>query len=222
MDAQPFTDNLLFEGLNDEERSKLMSLAKTRVLSPREYLFHQHSPAESLFTINEGALLVERSSSAGLRQILAFVFAGNFIGFTHNDFFEYSVKSLTPAVVSEFSRQDFFKLCDETPRIKKNIDVITNSVLLRLFDQLFAIGQKKSHERVCFLLQQMLEREHQQGFSFQLIMTRQDIADYLGLTLETVSRAFSRLQKEAIIKVSTAHQVEVLDPDRLKDLAYAK
>lgn len=218
---QPFTDTLLFQELSDNERDRLVSIAKVRKLGPRQYLFHQHSPADSLYTIGDGALMVERSSSRGQRQILAFIFAGNFVGFTHNDFFEYSVKSLNDVNAMEYPRLEFLALCDEIPQLKKNIDRITSNVMLRLFDQLFALGQKKSHERVCFLLQQLADRQAGNALSFELIMTRQDIADYLGLTLETVSRAFSRLQKDEIIKVSMAHQLEILAPDKLKELAFS-
>jgi CRP/FNR family transcriptional regulator len=218
---QPFADNLLYDGLNKRERARLSSLAKVKVIDAQGYLFHQHTPANSLYIIHEGELVVERSSSNGLRQILAFVYPGNFVGFTHNDFFEYSVHSLTDARLSEFPRSDFLALCEDIPRLKKNIDTITSNVMLRLFDQLFALGKKKSHERVCFLLQQLLEREEGVSQAFDLVMTRQDMADYLGLTLETVSRAFSRLQKDGIIHILTAHKIEVLNCDALKELAFA-
>ncbi len=118
--------------------------------------------------------------------------------------------------MQEFPRLSFLSLCDTSKQLKRNVDVITNKVMLRLFDQLFAIGQKKAHERLCFLLQQLKERQTiKGGYSFELFMSRQDIADYLGLTLETVSRAFSRLQNEGLIEVQSAHHVAVLDEQGL-------
>ncbi|MGK0500343.1 MAG: CRP/FNR family transcriptional regulator [Oceanicoccus sp.] len=218
----PFADNLLYGGLSSDEMESLNQLGKTRQVAANEYLFHQHSESSSLYTINQGFLMVERTSLTGLRQIMAFVYPGNFVGFTHNDSFEYSVKALTPAQIVEFPRQKFLALCDDSRQLKRNIDTITSRVMLLLFDQIFAIGQKKAHERLCFLLQQLKERQTiAGGFSFELFMTRQDMADYLGLTLETVSRAFTRLQKENIIKVLSAHYVEVLDTERLEVMAYA-
>ncbi|WP_101757851.1 helix-turn-helix domain-containing protein [Oceanicoccus sp. KOV_DT_Chl] len=123
---------------------------------------------------------------------------------------------MTECRVQEFPRLSFLSLCDTSKQLKRNVDVITNKVMLRLFDQLFAIGQKKAHERLCFLLQQLKERQTiKGGYSFELFMSRQDIADYLGLTLETVSRAFSRLQNEGLIEVQSAHHVAVLDEQGL-------
>lgn len=217
----PFADSLLYSELSTQQKNELQKLAKRREIAAHTYLFHQHSPAGSLYTIESGVLMVERSSPGGRRQILAFIFPGNFVGFTHNDFFEYSVQSLTPVTLHEYSRQEFLSLTEKIPMLKKNIDTITSNVMLRLFDQLFAIGQKKAHERVCFLLQQLKERYGANQCHFDLVMTRQDIADHLGLTLETVSRAFTRLQKEQVIKISTAHKVEILDPERLYEMAFS-
>lgn len=218
-----FTDNDLYDGLTDDQLKRLLDLAKVRELPARTYLFHQHSEANSLYNIDQGVLMVERSTAAGRRQIMSFVFAGNFLGFTHSDFFEYSVQSLAKSKVLEFPRKDFLALCAEIPTLKKNIDTITGKVMMRLFDQLFAVGQKKAHERVGYLLHQLFERQTIAGcYSFELVMSRQDMADYLGLTLETVSRAFTRLQKENIIKVLSAHYVEVLDEKRLEAMAYSE
>ncbi len=212
----------LYQGLSDVELERLMAISRSKEVSAGEYLFHQHSNAHSIYTIEEGVLMVERSSESGRRQIMSFMFPGNFVGFTHNDFFEYSVQALTPARVLECSRNDFIRLGEDIPLLKKNVEVIGNKVMLGLFDQLFALGQKKAHERLGFLLQQLKERQTiTGGFSFELFMTRQDIADYLGLTLETVSRAFSRLQKEGIITIHSAHHVEVLDADALERLAFS-
>ena len=219
----PFADNILYAGLADDEMKRLLSISRVKTIARHDYLFQQHSDASCLYTIEEGVLMVERSSVSGRRQIMSFMFAGNFVGFTHNDFFEYSVQSLTAARLLEFPRQDFLGLCSDIPHLKKNVDVITSKVMLRLFDQLFALGQKKAHERLCFLLQQLKERQTLKDcYSFELVMSRQDIADYLGLTLETVSRAFTRLQHDGIIKVLSAHHVEILDEQALRTMAFSE
>jgi CRP/FNR family transcriptional regulator len=218
----PSHKNALYQGLSTSEIGQLMAISRSKEVAAGEYLFHQHSNANSIYTIEEGVLMVERSSESGRRQIMSFMFPGNFVGFTHNDFFEYSVQTLTASRVLECSRADFIRLGEAVPLLKKNVEVIGNKIMLGLFDQLFALGQKKAHERLGFLLQQLKDRQTLAGgFSFELFMTRQDIADYLGLTLETVSRAFSRLQKEGIIKIHSAHHVDVLDAEALKQLAFS-
>ena len=106
------------------------------------------------------------------------------------------------------------------PRLKENVRRIGGNILAHTLDQVFALGQKKAHERICFLLQQLLDRKggNHTGM-IDLVMTRQDIADYLGLTIETVSRAFSKLKREGIINIHSAHTVEILLPDDVREMA---
>ena len=163
--------------------------------------------------------MIERSSATGRRQIMAFICAGNFIGFTHNDFFEFSVRTLTKSTLIEMPRQQFISLADEIPQLKDNLRRIGDNVLAHTLDQVFALGQKKAHERLCFFLNQLLARDSNSLRQIKLVMTRQDIADYLGLTIETVSRAFAKLKKEQIIDIHGAHVIEILDMDTVKEFA---
>jgi len=99
---------------------------------------------------------------------------------------------------------------------------IGGNILAHTLDQVFALGQKKAHERVCFLLKQLSSwQPSQQAHRLELLMTRQDIADYLGLTIETVSRAFGKLKREGVIDIYSAHTVEILDRDTVEALALA-
>ena len=99
---------------------------------------------------------------------------------------------------------------------------IGGNILAHTLDQVFALGQKKAHERVCFLLKQLSDRlPRQRRHLIELVMTRQDIADYLGLTIETVSRAFGKLKREKVIDIYSAHTVEILDMETVEELALA-
>jgi CRP/FNR family transcriptional regulator len=214
----------IYSKLSAEEIARLDELSSNRNLDTDAYLVHQHTPAKHVFMLEEGVLMIERSSATGKRQIMAFVYPGNFIGFTHNEYYEFSVQSLTKARLTEIPRRAFLELQEEIPQLKLNVRQIGSNVLAHALDQVFALGQKKAHERVCFLLKQLLERNpdsEEQG-KIELVMTRQDIGDYLGLTIETVSRAFARLKKEGIIDIHSAHTVRVLDMEQLQDMALAE
>ena len=155
---------------------------------------------------------------------MAFIYPGNFIGFTHNEYYEFSVQSLTRARHIEIPARAFLELQEEIPQLKLNVRQIGGNVLAHALDQVFALGQKKAHERVCFLLKQLLERSPngaEQG-TIELVMTRQDIGDYLGLTIETVSRAFARLKKEGLIEIYSAHTVRIMDMEKLNEMALAE
>ena len=130
------------------------------------------------------------------------------------------MKALTSARLQEIPAKAFITLQDEMPQLKENVRRIGGNILAHTLDQVFALGQKKAHERICFLLQQLLDRRSSNHASMiDLVMTRQDIADYLGLTIETVSRAFSKLKREGIINIHSAHTVEILRPDEVREMA---
>jgi CRP/FNR family transcriptional regulator len=217
--SQPLT---IYSGLASQDIAALDSLVSHKTLETGDYLFHQHTQARSVYMLEEGMLMMERSSSTGRRQVMAFMHPGNFIGITHNEHYEFTVSALSPARIREIPIKPFIALQDELPQLKENVRRIGGNILAHTLDQVFALGQKKAHERVCFLLKQLSDRmPAQRKHLIELVMTRQDIADYLGLTIETVSRAFGKLKREGVIDIFSAHTVEILDRDALEALALA-
>ena len=216
-------DCALFHALNNDEMEKIASIARRKDMESHQYLFHQHSPANRVYNVIDGTVMVERTSSSGRRQILGFLFPGDFIGLTHSNYFEYSVKSLSKAQLCEFQREQLFALSEKLPKLKSNVEQISANVLARALDQIYILGQKKAHERLCFLFIQMLER--MPGAIPQQInlpMTRQDIADYLGLTIETVSRSFAKLKQEGLIATPSPQRLQILDLEQTELLASAE
>lgn len=212
----------IYSGLPPADIQRLDALANIRSLGSGDYLFHQHTPARSVYVLEAGILMMERSSSTGRRQVMAFMQPGNFIGIPHNQHYDYTVSALQPSRVREMPLKPFVELQDDIPRLKENVRGIGGSILAHTLDQVFALGQKKAHERVCFLLKQLSDRAATPGLrSLELVMTRQDIADYLGLTIETVSRAFGKLKREGIIDIYSAHTVEILDMAAVEEMALA-
>ncbi len=211
--------NRLFSNV-DAKTIALMEQASTvRKLKPHSYLFDQYSQARGIYVLEIGVIMIERSSAAGRRQILGFSYPGDFIGLTHNEHYEYSVQSLTSAAVREFPMPEFKRLSDASPELKSNINKISGSVFSHAIDQVFALGQKKAHERVCYLLQEILNRGvGPDDTTVELPMTRQDIADYLGLTMETVSRAIRRLRNDGIIEIEGSQTVKLLQPESVAAL----
>ena len=142
-----FYDRLV-SGVDEDTVARLEQCSSLRVLDPHAYLFDQYSQARGAYVLEEGVIMIERSSAAGRRQILGFSYPGDFVGLTHDDYFEYSVQSLTRATVREFPLAEFTRLSDASPELKANINRIGGSVFSHAIDQVFALGQKKAHERV--------------------------------------------------------------------------
>ncbi|MDH3621278.1 MAG: Crp/Fnr family transcriptional regulator [Gammaproteobacteria bacterium] len=209
----------LFADVDDAIVAQLEQASMLRTLEPHAYLFDQYSEARGVYVLEAGVIMIERSSAAGRRQILGFSYPGDFVGLTHNDFFEYSVQSLTQAQVREFPIAEFSRLSDSSPELKSNINRIGGGVFSHAIDQVFALGQKKAHERVCYLLTEIRNRGvGPDENTVELPMTRQDIADYLGLTMETVSRAIRRLRNDGLIDIESSQTVRLTDPERVMHL----
>ena len=209
----------IYSGLSNAEAERLDALASKRTLAADGFLFHQHSEAKSAYMVDSGILMMERTSASGRRQVMAFIHPGNFIGIAQNEFYEFSVRSLTDSTLKEIPLKQFNALQDQVPLLKENVRRIGGNILAHTLDQVFALGQKKAHERICFLLQQLKDRTGGENPKIDLVMTRQDIADYLGLTIETVSRAFSKLKREGLIDIYSAHTVEILDEAAVSEMA---
>ncbi len=166
--------------------------------------------------------MLERTSKTGRRQVIGFSFPGDFIGFTNSDDFDYGVVCLQETHLQAFTRKKFLELVDTIPTLKENARRTGRGILTQALDQLFALGQKKAHERLCFLLDIISQRQPGKDRSYiELIMNRQDIADYLGLTIETVSRAFAKLKNDGVISIESAHRVQILDQEALDEMASA-
>ena len=212
----------IYSGLAAADIAALDALVSFRHLETGQFLFHQHTPGTSVYMLEEGTLIMERSTSTGRRQVMAFMHPGNFIGIAHNEHYDFTVSALTTAKIREIPVKPFIALQEKSPQLMSNVRRIGGNILAHTLDQVFALGQKKAHERVCFLLKQLADRlPPQRNHAIELVMTRQDIADYLGLTIETVSRAFGKLKREGIIEIYSAHTVEILDNKSIEELALA-
>ncbi len=208
-------------GLMAADLQRVMELTEFQYLEPGEELLRQMAPAEAVYLPCTGMLMVERSALTGSRQVIEFLTRGNYLGFTATDQYLYSASALESSIVLRFSRERFIALCNDIPPLKENLSYINNRVLAGLLDHLFAIGQKRAHERLAFFIQQLYQRQDRDSDHplIPLPMSRTDIGDYLGLTLETTSRAFSRLRDEGLITTPDRHSVIIEDHEQLSTLA---
>ncbi len=111
-------------------------------------------------------------------------------------------------------------LVDTIPTLKENIKDIEGLVLSLTFDQVYLLGQKKADERLCFLFIHLLTRlPDATPTHIELPMNRLDIADYLGLTVETVSRSLTKLRKEGLISTPGPHAIQIHDINSVKERA---
>ncbi len=177
--------------------------------------------AKHAYVVTSGTLRSSKANDDGRRQILSFMFVGQFIGIPSDHVHHHSVEALTDSEVCRFERRKLEDMLRKYPAVDQGYRRGTARQLESAHEHAFALGRRTAMERVAAFLYELSYSGCPKTSSrtLKLPMTRSDIADFLGLTLETVSRAFSRLKSVGAIGLPSAQEVEIKDEERLKALA---
>lgn len=203
--------------------------APTRQLQPGEALIAAGAPAEQVFNILDGMLMVSRTGRDGRRQVLSFLVRDNFVGLTATDHYFFTVEAVTPSRVACCSRAAFNARLEQDPAAERAFLHMMFRVIEDMLDAIYSLGQRSALERLAvFLLYLRHCRRLADGIAedldpalneVDLPMTREDVADFLGLKKETVSRSFGQLEAKGLIRRYGSHHVHIADLQALRDLA---
>ncbi|MBI3434499.1 MAG: cyclic nucleotide-binding domain-containing protein [Proteobacteria bacterium] len=209
--------------LETHELCQLFSLAHHAAFPARETLVRQDEDADSVFNITEGVVRLYKITPDGRRQIVGFAIPGDFLGLALADRYGFSVDAVTPVRACRFAREAFAHLLDEKPHLFRRLHEFATHELSLAQDQMVVLGRRTAEEKVaCFIIawRDRWVRLSRSSVTVELQMSRQDIADFLGLTIETVSRTLSRLARERLILI-VPDGVRLLNPQRMEALAAA-
>ncbi|GIL01312.1 MAG: transcriptional regulator [Alphaproteobacteria bacterium] len=171
-------------------------------------IYGQGEKAGTLYQVEYGAVRIYRLLADGRRQISAFHVAGEVFGFESDVHHHFFAEAICPSGIRIFSQPI-------DPQLAGDILPVAIAALVRVQEHLLVIGRQSASERVAAFLIDMMDR--QGGLpEIELPMSRADIADYLGLTIETVSRAFSKFKVKGAIRLRGARMVEILRPQSLR------
>jgi CRP/FNR family transcriptional regulator len=203
--------------------------APVRELAPREVLIAAGAPADHVFNVLDGTLMVSRTGRDGRRQVLSFLFRDNFLGLTATDHYFFTVEAVSPARVAWITRAAFNARLEGDPGAERAFINMTFRVLEDMVDTIYSLGQRTAVERLAvFLLFLRHSRRLADGIAddaaamlneVSLPMTREDIADYIGLQKETVSRSFGQLEGRGLIRRIDSHLVQITGLAGLRELA---
>jgi CRP/FNR family transcriptional regulator len=210
--------------LNPEEQARLSAMSNTVCLQPHQTLFQEGDDADSVYNITCGSVSISKSLSDGRRQITGFLGAGDFLGLNTRDAYTVSAEALTDTRVCKFPRQAFGRLMAELPNLEHRLLAVAETELAAAQEQILLLGRKTAMERIASFLLLQAERIRARGLPdnpVSLPMTRAEVADYLGLTIETVSRCFTKLRKLDVIGLPASDRVQIRQPERLKALSEA-
>jgi CRP-like cAMP-binding protein len=168
-------------------------------------IYGENEPANYLYKVVSGAVRTYRVLNDGRRQIAAFHLPGDLFGLEVGDAHASSAEAIADSIVLVIKRSSVVSLAERDPDVARQLWTLTASELGRTQNHLMLLI-RTAQERIAAFLLEMAERTRGSD-AVELPMSRQDIADYLGLTIETVSRTLTQLEHAAAIELPSSRRI---------------
>jgi CRP/FNR family transcriptional regulator len=200
----------------------LVQTGETITVDAHASLFREGDPVQYLYCVAEGTMVLSRYSVAGERQIMAFLFPGDFLGITFEKTFSLGAETLTKTTLLRLEHSILEDKAAHDPEVWRALSEVTWRFLRGSMELTFTIGRKSAASRLASFLIYLALR--QGGYlhpaaEVNLPMSRQDIGDFLGLTIETVSRSFTKLKERGCIALPTTDKVDIVNFELLRENA---
>ena len=173
-----------------------------------EEIYGQDEPADYVYKVLKGSVRTHKLLDDGRRQVGAFYLPGDIFGLEAGLNHRFSAEAISDTVVLAIKRSTLTALAQTDAVVARELWLMTARELDHVQDQMILLGRSSAKERVASFLIEMADRSKDRT-EFDLPMSRQDIADYLGLTIETVSRTFSSMERKAQIELLTSRKVRL-------------
>lgn len=211
--------------LNPDALADVESLVSQSVLAPGTTLFDEGASAEYVFNVTLGTLKVFKLLPDGRRQVTGFLGPGDFVGLANRDVYSYSAEAITDVRLCRFQRRKLEGLLQRHPEMERRLLGMASNELAEAQEQMLLLGRKTAKERIAsflMILSRRAKRRGESGDPVDVPMSRTDIADFLGLTTETVSRTFTRLKADGVIQLLPGGKVRFAKAEALELLASAE
>ncbi len=215
-------DKAICGALKSHELERLNAIVTEVHRSRKQILFSQDDPADSVFVVTSGHIRISRLLADGRRQVTGFLYPGDFLGMAYGLEYAYTAEAIDNVVLCRFPRKKLEALFRELPHLEMRLFEIASNELIAAQHQMVLLGQKTATERVSsFLLENVrrCENKGQNGSELHLPMSRVDIADYVGLSPETISRVLHELAEKGVIEIPSAPHIIIKRREKLEELA---
>lgn len=215
----------LAEVLGGDAALRLSTTSRTMTVQPGGTIMMEGDHAAELFSVELGVVSVFKLMPDGRRQITGFLYPGDFLGITFNmaPTYGYGAEAVTYVSLRAYARRDFERLLDEVPGVRRAFIAKMADELTEAQDRMVLLGHCSANERLASFLLTMARRqagaEERTLTTVSVPMRWSDIADYLGLTAETVSRTLTALRNGGIVRTGRSGEIQILDVDALEALA---
>jgi CRP/FNR family transcriptional regulator len=204
-------------GLGRDATTNIMAITSLQKKAAGETIFWEGDDADSVFEVVSGTLRLHKLLPDGRRQVTGFLCTGHLIGLAPEGTWVYTAEAITDVTLCRYRRPAFERLIDTVPGFARRVLTATSHELRVAQDQMLLLGRKTAAERVASFL--LLLADQQGGEEINVAMGRNDIADYLGLTVETVCRTLTQLKRNELIELPTHGRIVIRDRDGLEELA---
>ena len=192
-----------------------------RVVGATTVLFHEGDSADTLYEVVTGVFRATKVFPDGRRQVVAFAYPGDIIGFGHGDAYRFDCDALTPARVQVTARSQMLQAMRTRPELGERLLAMAAGEIAAMHDLSVLLGRKSAMARIAGFLVSLAVRTGKQANDQRIClpMCRADIADHLGLTIETVSRNLTKLKTRGVVDLPTRGCFVLRDLERLRILA---
>jgi CRP/FNR family transcriptional regulator len=187
----------------------LGAIADIQILQRAQAVFAEGDDASHVYCVASGMIRLYKLLPDGRRQIVGFLQAGDMMGLAVRGQYLYTAEAVTVSTVQRIPRARLDALLDRLPALVRRLHALTAGDLVAAQDQMLLLGRKTALEKVASFLLMLAKRRSDATRCLPLPMPRGDIADYLGLTLETVSRTFTKLRTSGLIRLLDDNMVEL-------------
>ncbi len=208
--------------LEERELAEMSAILSRLALEPGDPLFLEGEPARHLFNVTAGAVKIYKLLADGRRQMTGFLFPGDFLGLANDETYAYSATAITKTWVCRFPRGKLETLLKRFPKMEQRLFAMASHELAVAQEQMLLLGRKTAREKIASFLLMLSGRAVRRGQTDDPVsvpMTRADIGDFLGLTIETVSRTFTQLRKSGMITLLPGGKVRLEDRSRLAEIS---
>ncbi|MBT5230405.1 MAG: fumarate/nitrate reduction transcriptional regulator Fnr [Methylococcales bacterium] len=212
------------EGLTPDEMGTLDSIIKRRKPKQKgEFIFRDGDTFTSLYAVRSGSVKTFATGNDGSTMVTGFHLSGEILGLEGINCKQHvgNAKALETTSICEIPFNQLSALGQDIPKLQQQVFRVLSNEIGQEQQVMLLLGKKSSEERIASFLLRLASRYHTRGFAakeFNLSMSRSDIANYLGLAVETVSRIFTRLTKQGIVNINRK-LVMINDESALRDIA---
>lgn len=210
--------------LNEQELDQLDDIIeRKKPIHKGDELYKAGEPLKALYAVRSGTIKSYTITEQGEEQITGFHLAGDLVGFDaiNTDEHQSFAEALETSMVCEIPYETLDMLSGKMPKLRQQMMRLMSNEIVSDQNMLLLLSKKSAEERLAFFIYNLAQRFGERGFSskeFRLSMTRGDIGNFLGLTVETISRLLGRFQNAEIIEVKGKY-ITVLHQEGLADRA---